>query len=75
MRADVQGRVDSLRNDSDRLQILRIVHLVAGVTDPAGRMHVHDVGKIDDFHQMVLRPDVDRANRSQKPTQCQMATE
>jgi hypothetical protein len=29
---------------------LRIVHLVAGVTDPAGGMHVHQMTEIDDFH-------------------------
>jgi hypothetical protein len=34
-----------------RLEILRVVHLVAGIADPAGRVHVHDMGKIDDFHR------------------------
>src|SRR6476646_888887 len=50
MRADMQCRVDALCDDADGLQILRVVHLVAGITDPAGRMHIHDMGKIDDFH-------------------------
>jgi len=50
MRADVQRGVDALRHDHLRLQVLRVVHLVAGIADPAGRVHVHDVGEIDDFH-------------------------
>src|SRR6476620_9016913 len=50
MRADMQCRVDALCDDADGLQILRVVHLVAGIADPAGRMHIHDMGKIDDFH-------------------------
>src|SRR5689334_13120743 len=53
MSAHVQGRVDALRDDPYCLQILRVVHLVAGVSDPAGRMHVHDVGEIDDFHYTI----------------------
>ena len=54
MRADMQRGIDALRHDHLRLQVLRVVHLVAGVTDPAGRMHVHDVGEIDDFHCTIL---------------------
>ena len=55
MGADMQRGVDALRHDHLGLQILRVIHLVAGVADPAGRMHVHDVGEIDDFHgQLTL---------------------
>ena len=54
MGADMQRGVDALRHDHLRLQILRVVHLVAGIADPAGRMHVHDVGEIDDFHRTIL---------------------
>ena len=50
MGADMQSGVDTLRHDHLGLQILRVIHFVAGVADPAGRVHVHDVGKIDDFH-------------------------
>ena len=50
MSTDVHGGVDALRHDHLGLQILRVIHLVAGVTDPAGGMHVHDMGEIDDFH-------------------------
>jgi hypothetical protein len=32
-------------------QILRVVHLVAGITDPAGRVHIHDMGEVDDLHR------------------------
>ena len=49
MGADVQRGVDALRHDHLGLQVLRIIHLVAGISDPAGRMDVHDVGEIDDF--------------------------
>ena len=34
----------------DRLQVLRVVHLVAGIADPAGRVDAHGVREIDDFH-------------------------
>jgi hypothetical protein len=47
---DVQSRIDALGHNHLRLQILRVVHLVAGVADPTGRMHIHNVGEIDDFH-------------------------
>ncbi len=50
----VQGGVDPLRDNHLALQILRVIHLVAGIADPAGRMHVHDMGEIDDFHSAVL---------------------
>ena len=50
MGADMQRGVDALRDDHLRLQILRVIHLVAGIADPAGRVHVHDVGQIDDLH-------------------------
>ena len=50
MRADVQGGVDALRHDPHGLQVLRVIHLVAGVSHPARRMHVHDVAHVDDFH-------------------------
>jgi hypothetical protein len=29
---------------------LRVVHLIAGIADPAWRVHIHQMGKIDDFH-------------------------
>ncbi len=54
MRADVQRGVDALRHDHLRLQVLRVVHLVAGIADPTGRVNVHDVGEIDDFHCTIL---------------------
>jgi hypothetical protein len=76
MGAHVQGRVDALCNDSDRLQILRVIHLVAGVTNPAGRMHIHDVGEIDDFHHTIPGGDRSEAlNRSQEVVQRQMDAE
>jgi cytosine/adenosine deaminase-related metal-dependent hydrolase len=31
-----------------------VVHLVSGVADTAGRVHVHDVREIDDFHTGAL---------------------
>ncbi len=55
MGADMQRGVDTLRDDADGLQVLRVIHLVAGIADPAGRMHVHDVGEIDDFHCRLLK--------------------
>jgi hypothetical protein len=36
------------------LEILRIVHLVAGITDPTGGMYVHQVAEIDDFQGIFL---------------------
>ena len=50
VRADVQRRVDALGHDPHGLQVLRVIHLVAGVADPARRMHVHDMAHVDDFH-------------------------
>src|SRR5260370_9227267 len=55
MRADVKCRVDALRNDHLRLQILRVIHFVAGISDPSGGMHVHHVAHVDDFHRLPLR--------------------
>ena len=52
MCADVQRRVDALCHDHLRLEILRVVHLVAGITDPARRVHIHDMGEIDDLHRV-----------------------
>ena len=54
MGADMHRGVDALRDDADGLQVLRVVHLVAGVADPAGRVHVHDVGHVDDLHGGLL---------------------
>ena len=48
--ADVQGGVDALRDDHLGLQVLRVVHLIAGIADPARRMHIHQMTEIDDFH-------------------------
>ena len=53
MGADMQGGVDALRHDHLGLQILRVIHLVAGVADPVGGVHVHDVGEIDDFDCLI----------------------
>ena len=53
MGADMQRGVDALRDDPHRLQILRVIHFVAGIADPAGRVHVHDVGEIDDLHRVL----------------------
>jgi hypothetical protein len=47
----MQRRIDALRYDHLRLEILRVVHLVAGITDPAGRVHIHDMGEVDDLHR------------------------
>ena len=54
MRADVQRGLDALGDDHLRLQVLRVIELVAGVADPAGRVHVHDMGEVDDFHHRIL---------------------
>ena len=61
MGADMQRGVDALRHDHLGLQVLRVVHLVAGIADPAGRMHVHDVGEIDDFHRQFPQLEVSRS--------------
>jgi hypothetical protein len=29
--------------------------LVAGITDPTGRMHIHQVAKVDNFHEAAPR--------------------
>ena len=50
MGADVQRGVDPLRHDHLGLQVLRVIHLVAGITDPAGRVDVHEMGEVDNFH-------------------------
>ena len=52
--ADVQRGVDALRHDHLGLQILRIIHLVAGVSDPTGGMHAHGMRQVDDFHGLFL---------------------
>ena len=51
MGADMERGLDTLRDDHLRLQVLRVIHLVAGVAHPARRMHVHDVREIDDLHR------------------------
>ena len=51
MRAGVHRRLDPLRDDALRLQVLRVIHLVARVADPAGRMDAHGVREIDDLHR------------------------
>ncbi len=50
MGADMQRGVDALRHDHLGLQVLRVVHLVARIADPAGGVNVHHMGHIDDFH-------------------------
>jgi len=55
MSAAVHRGFDALRDDHLRLQILRVVHLVPGVADPAGRVDAHGVGEIDDLHAPILR--------------------
>ena len=50
VRADVERHVDPLRDDHLGLQVLRVIHLVAGVTDPTWRMHVHQMTEVDDLH-------------------------
>jgi hypothetical protein len=54
MGADVERGVDALRNDHLGLQVLGVIHLVAGISDPAGRMHVHHVTHIDHLHALIL---------------------
>jgi hypothetical protein len=58
MCADVQCRIDTLCDDTHRLQILCVIHLVAGIADPARGMHIHNVREIDDFHRMALSADI-----------------
>src|SRR5262252_11018640 len=55
MGADVKRRIDALRNDHLRLQILRVIHFVAGISDPSRGMHVHHMAHVDDFHRLPLR--------------------
>ena len=50
MGARVHRGFDALGDDADRLQVLRVIHLVAGITDPAGGVDAHGVGEIDDLH-------------------------
>ena len=50
MGAAVHRGLDPLGDDADRLQVLRVIHLVAGITDPAGGVDAHGVGQIDDLH-------------------------
>jgi hypothetical protein len=57
MGADMERGVDALRDDHLGLQILRVIHLVAGVPDPAGRVQVHQMGHVDDLHGPSLRSD------------------
>ena len=50
MRADVKRGLDPLRDNHLCLQVLRVVHPVTGVSDPARGMHVHHVAHVDHFH-------------------------
>ena len=50
MGARVHRGLDALGDDADGLQVLRVIHLVAGITDPAGGVDAHGVGQIDDLH-------------------------
>ncbi len=52
--ADMERGIDALGDDHLGLQVLRVVHLVAGISDPAGRVHVHDVAHVDDLHCSFL---------------------
>jgi hypothetical protein len=48
--ADVQCHIDPLCNDHFGLQILLVIHFVAGIADPARGMYVHEVTEVDNFH-------------------------
>src|SRR5438105_12990952 len=50
MGAHVERGLDTLGRDHLGLQVLRVIHPVAGIADPARRMHVHHMTHIDDFH-------------------------
>src|SRR5262249_20944980 len=50
MRAEVELCFNALRDNYLGLQILRVVHLVARVTDPARGVDIHYVREIDDLH-------------------------
>ncbi len=67
MGADVKRGVDALRHDHLGLQVLRVVHLVAGVTHPARRMHVHHMTHIDDLHRSALLLTAVRPYRTCRP--------
>src|SRR5262245_40376899 len=54
MGADVKRGLDTLRHDHLRLQVLRVIHPVAGIADPSRGMHVHDVAHVDYFHRWTL---------------------
>jgi hypothetical protein len=43
VRTDMKGGVDTLGHDLLGLQILSVIHLVAGIADPAWRLHVHQM--------------------------------
>jgi hypothetical protein len=50
MGAGVHRGLDALGDDADGLQVLCVIHLVAGIADPAGGVDAHGVGQIDDLH-------------------------
>src|SRR5437016_14116894 len=54
MRSHMQRSVDSLRDDHLGLQVLRVIHLIARIADPARRIHVHHMTHVDEFHQVIL---------------------
>ena len=48
--ADMKGGIDPLGDDRLGLQILGVIHLVAGIADPARRVQVHHVRQVDHLH-------------------------
>jgi len=53
MGAHMQRGIDALRHDHLSLQVLRVVHLVARIADPAGGVDVHHMGHVDDLHVVL----------------------
>jgi hypothetical protein len=52
--ADVQRHVDALGDNALRLQVLGVIHLVAGVPDPTRRVDIHEMGQICNPHRSLL---------------------
>ena len=50
MRSDMQRRIDALGDDHLCLQVLGVIHLIAGIADPTRRVDVHQMTEVDDFH-------------------------
>ena len=60
--SDVKRHVDALRDDHLGLQVLRVIHLVAGIADPTWSVHIHQMSKVQDFHWLHVRRGKGRAS-------------